>query len=242
MTEREPERKLQAVEDDDAALIISAPVLRSLLPHQDGAGLSETSYCLTIFNAAATRTATDFKTLDRAARRSSTVTIDLPFPRRRFNKMSLADDPRSHMKTINLTNAFLRCCHENAHEEDWWLAFLTPSKQASSATIAEVDAAAARLQARQWNQYLYVGNQSSSLLLHLCRTPSLRFASPSISLYTHTRLLSLTCIFSHLLFFFHSLSLSLSFSLVLSLILFLFLFSFPDPPIIVRKKTKRACS
>jgi hypothetical protein len=135
-----------------------APVLHGLLPKkEDGANRSELPYCLTILNAAATRNANDFKALDRAARRSSSVTIACPFPRRRFNKMSLADDPRSHIKTINLTNAFLRCCHENARGEDWWLAFLTPSNQSSSVTVEKSNAAAARLQARQWNQYLYVG-------------------------------------------------------------------------------------
>ena len=212
MREPEPERKQQAVDDDDnaALIIISAPVLRGLLPQQDGADLSsETSYCLTIFNAAATRTATDFKTLDRAARRSSTVTIDLPFPRRRFNKMSLADDPRSHMKTINLTNAFLRCCHENAHEEDWWLAFLTPLKQASLATIAEADVATARLQARQWNQYLYVGWQPTILLfscIHVARLLCALHPHQFLSALTRAYSLSHLYLFSHLLFFFLSLS------------------------------------
>lgn len=146
----------------------------------------ESIYHLTLNNINTTRTASDFRTLDRASRRDKTIELQSTFPTTKFFKMNSNDDPRSHTKTIAITNTFLQSCHNNASHQPWWASFLTPatselSSSSSSSSISSssinsssssssfsstttIHSSSKKQQARKWNQYFTREKEAQQLI------------------------------------------------------------------------------
>ena len=146
----------------------------------------ESIYHLTLNNINTTRTASDFRTLDRASRRDKTIELQSTFPTTKFFKMNSNDDPRSHTKTIAITNTFLQSCHNNASHQPWWASFLTPatselSSSSSSSSILSssinsssssssfsstttIHSSSKKQQARKWNQYFTREKEAQQLI------------------------------------------------------------------------------
>ena len=116
------------------------------------------------------RTGREFQALDRSCRQYiRTLTFDNTtpfFPRRRFNKMSLTDaEPRTHVKTIALTNRFLDWCNNNAKNEPWWLLFFNEKSTVHHSTTTDtLLALGKRQQAKRWNQY-FTQTREAQLLM-----------------------------------------------------------------------------
>ena len=113
------------------------------------------------------RTGTDFQALIRASRRSK-LKFAVVFPQKKFYKMTTTDDPRTHVKTLKLVNAFFKSCEELAQDQPWWPLFLSTSMVSETQTrhdgVQQQQQRQQRQQAQQWNQYFTRTHEAQSLV------------------------------------------------------------------------------